>query len=60
LASIFQICIVNLLSIGKTLLSTKRKISFRGSFVKSKEKNLKHGEKFQNLKMLLAILFIHL
>jgi hypothetical protein len=33
LVSIFQIGIVNLLSIGKTLLSTKRRILFRGSFV---------------------------
>jgi hypothetical protein len=33
LVSIFQIGIVNLLSIGKTLLSTKRRISFSGSFV---------------------------
>jgi hypothetical protein len=29
----FKIGIVNLLSIGKTLLSTNRRISFRGSFV---------------------------
>jgi hypothetical protein len=44
----------------KTLLKTKRRILFRGSFVYSKEKHLKQGEKFQNFKMLLAILFIYL
>jgi hypothetical protein len=33
----------------KTLLNTKRRISFRGSFVKSKEKHLKQGEKNSNL-----------
>jgi hypothetical protein len=33
----------------KTLLSTKRRISFRGSFVKSKEKHLKQREKISNL-----------
>jgi hypothetical protein len=33
----------------KTLLNTKRWISFRGSFVKSKEKHLKQGEKILNL-----------
>jgi hypothetical protein len=44
----------------KTLLKTKRRISFKGSLVKSKEKHLKQGEKFQILKMLLAILFIYL
>jgi hypothetical protein len=44
----------------KTLLKAKRRISFRGSFIKSKEKHLKQGEKFQILKMLLAILFIYL
>jgi hypothetical protein len=50
LVSIFQICIVNLPSIGKTLLNTKRRISFRGSFLfKSKEKHLKQGEKISNL-----------
>jgi hypothetical protein len=42
----------------KTLLKTKRTISFKGSFAQSKEKHLKQGEKFQILKMLLAILFI--
>jgi hypothetical protein len=44
----------------KTLLKIKRSISFRGSFVFSKEKHLKQGEKFQILKMLLTILFIYL
>jgi hypothetical protein len=44
----------------KILLKTKRRISFRGSFVYSKENHLKQGEKFQILKMLLAILFIYL
>jgi hypothetical protein len=33
----------------KTLLNTKRRISLRGSFVKSKEKHLKQGEKTSNL-----------
>ena len=33
----------------KTLLNTKRWIAFRGSFVKSKEKHLKQGEKISNL-----------
>ena len=33
----------------KTLLNTKRWISFRGSFVQSKEKHLKQGEKISNL-----------
>jgi hypothetical protein len=33
----------------KTLLKTKRRISFRGSFVKSKEKHLKQGEKISNI-----------
>ena len=31
--------------ISKTLFNTKRRISLRGSFVKSKEKHLKQGEK---------------
>jgi hypothetical protein len=44
----------------KTLLKTKSRISFSGSFVKSKEKHLKQGEKFQILKTLLAILLIYL
>jgi hypothetical protein len=30
-------------------LNTKRRISFRGSFVQSKEKHLKQGEKTSNL-----------
>jgi hypothetical protein len=30
-------------------LKAKRRISFRGSFVKSKEKHLKQGEKISNL-----------
>jgi hypothetical protein len=33
----------------KTLLNTKRRILLRGSFVKSKEKHLKQGEKISNL-----------
>jgi hypothetical protein len=33
----------------KTLLKTKSRISFRGSFVKSKEKHLQQGEKISNL-----------
>ena len=33
----------------KTLLNTKRRISLRGSFVQSKEKHLKQGEKVSNL-----------
>jgi hypothetical protein len=45
----------------KTLLKTKRRISIPGEFcLKSKEKHLKQEEKFQILKMLLAILFIYL
>jgi hypothetical protein len=43
----------------KTLLNTKRSISFRGSFVESKEKHLKRGEKISNLKNALQTL-IHL
>jgi hypothetical protein len=43
LVSIFQIGIVNLLSIGKTLLSTKRRISLRGSFVLVKGKAFETG-----------------
>jgi hypothetical protein len=42
----------------KTLLNTKRRISFRGSFVQSKEKHLKQGEKISNLQNALQILFI--
>jgi hypothetical protein len=55
LVSIFQINIYL-----KTLLNTKRRISSRGVLFKSKKKHLKQGEKFQILKMLLAILFIYL
>jgi hypothetical protein len=44
----------------KTLLNTKRRIQFRGSFVKSKEKHLKQGEKISNLENALQILFIYL
>jgi hypothetical protein len=43
----------------KTLLNTKRRISLRGSFGKSKEKHLKQGEKISNLKNALQNL-IHL
>jgi hypothetical protein len=43
----------------KTLLNTKRRISFRGNFVKSKEKHLKRGEKISNLENALQTL-IHL
>jgi arsenate reductase-like glutaredoxin family protein len=45
LVSVFQIDIYL-----KTLLNTKRRIAFRGSFVKSKEKHLTQGEKISNLK----------
>jgi hypothetical protein len=48
LVSIFQIGIVNLLSIGKTLLNTKRRISSRGSFVLVKGKAFETGG--ENLK----------
>jgi hypothetical protein len=41
--------IFGLLSIGKTLLNTKRRISLGGVLFKSKEKHLKHGEKITNL-----------
>ena len=45
----------------KTLLNTKRRISFRGSFVLAKGKAFETGgEKFQILKMLRKILFIYL
>jgi hypothetical protein len=33
----------------KTLLNTKRRISFKGSFVQSKEKHLKQSKKISNL-----------
>jgi hypothetical protein len=49
LISIFQIGIVNLLSIGKTLLSAKRRISSRGSFVLVKGKAFETvGENFKS------------
>ena len=41
--SIFKNCYL------KTLLNTKRKFLLRGSFVQSKEKHLKQGEKISNL-----------
>jgi hypothetical protein len=41
--------IFDLLAIGKTLLSTKRIISFRGSFVQVKGKAFETGEKISNL-----------
>jgi hypothetical protein len=44
----------------KTLLKAKRRISFRGSLYLVKWKAFETGEKFQILKMLLAILFIYL
>jgi hypothetical protein len=44
----------------KTLLNTKRRISFRGSFVWSKEKHLKQGEKIQNLENALQNLIHYL
>jgi hypothetical protein len=51
--SIFKTC--------KTLLNTKRRILFRGSFVSSQRKSIwDRGRKFQNLKMLSSILFIYL
>jgi hypothetical protein len=43
LVSIFQIGIVNLLSIGKTLLNTKRRISSRGVLFKVKGKAFETG-----------------
>jgi hypothetical protein len=43
----------------KTLLNTKRRIYLRGSFVKSKEKHLKQGEKISKLENALQTL-IHL
>jgi hypothetical protein len=44
----------------KTFLEAKRRISFRGNFYLVKGKAFKTGEKFQILKMLLAISFIYL
>jgi hypothetical protein len=47
--------------ISKTLLNTKRRILFRGSFVQVKGKAFEiGGEKFQILKIRLPILFIYL
>jgi hypothetical protein len=46
--------------ISKTLLNTKGRISFRGSFVLVKGKAFEIGEKFQIMKMLRTILFIYL
>jgi hypothetical protein len=43
----------------KTLLNTKRWISFRGSFIKPKEEHLKQGETISNLENALQTL-IHL
>ena len=40
----------------KTLLNTKRRIPLRGSFVQSKEKHLKQGEKISNLENALQTL----
>ena len=51
--------IFDIISNWYTLLNTKRRISLRGSFVKSKEKHLKQGEKIANLKDALQNL-IHL
>jgi hypothetical protein len=46
--------LVNVISIGKTLLSTKRRISFRGSFVQAKGKAFEiGGENFKSLKCFL-------
>jgi hypothetical protein len=58
--NVFDLVQLIFTKIGKTLLNTKGSILFRGSFVKSKKKHLKQGEKFQIFKMLLAILFIYL
>jgi hypothetical protein len=58
--NVFDLVQLVFTKIGKTLLNTKRSILFRGSSFKSKEKHLKQGEKFEILKMLLAILFIYL
>jgi hypothetical protein len=44
----------------KTILKAKRRISFRRSFYSVKGKTFEIGEKFQILKMLLAISFIYL
>jgi hypothetical protein len=52
--------IFDLLSICKTLLNTKRRISLRGVLFSQRKKHLKQGRKFQILKMLLEILLIYL
>jgi hypothetical protein len=44
----------------KTLLNTKRRFSFRGSFVSQRKSIWNKGRKFQILKMLRKILFIYL
>jgi hypothetical protein len=44
----------------KTLLNTKRRISFRGSFVQPKEKHLKQGEKISNLEDAYSFTFDYL
>jgi hypothetical protein len=44
----------------KTLLKAKGKVSFRGSFYVVKGKASETGEKFQIIKMLLAIIFLYL
>jgi hypothetical protein len=49
-----------LVSISKTLLEAKGRISFRGSFHIVKGKSFETGEEFQILKMLLAIIFLYL
>jgi hypothetical protein len=54
--NVFDLVQMVFTKIGKTLLNTKRRILFRRSFVKSKEKHLKQGWQSQILKMLLAIL----
>jgi hypothetical protein len=41
--NVFDLVQMVFTKIGKTLLNTKRRILFRGSFVKSKEKHLKQG-----------------
>jgi hypothetical protein len=54
-----SIGIISLCIYFKTLLKAKGRIS-GGAFIKSKEKHLKQGEKFQNSNMLLAIIFLYL
>jgi hypothetical protein len=41
-------------------LNTKRRISFRGSFVQPKEKHLKQGEKISNLEDAYSFTFDYL